>query len=93
MKSDLSYKIKQDFFQAVAMSVPPYRCTTWSQTKHIEKKLKGNSNRMLQVILNNSWKQHPTKQQLYDHLSPTLKTVKLDEQNMWDTVGEVKTNS
>ena len=29
-KSDLSDKIKRVFFQAVVMSVLPYRCTTWT---------------------------------------------------------------
>ena len=29
---------------------------------------------MLHAVLNKSWKQHPTKQQLYDHLLPILKT-------------------
>ena len=31
---------------------------------------------MLQAILNKSWKQHPTKQ-LYDHLLPITKTIKV----------------
>ena len=44
---------------------------------------------MLQTVLNKSSKQHPTKQQLYDHLLPITKTI----QNMRDTAGEVGTNS
>ena len=32
---------------------------------------------MLQVILNKSWRQHPTKQQLYSHLPPITKTIKI----------------
>ena len=39
--------------------------------------LDGNYARMLQAILNKSWKQHPTKQQLYDHLLPITKTIKV----------------
>ena len=31
--------------------------------------------RMLQAILNKSWRQHPTKQQQYGHLPPIMKTI------------------
>ena len=43
----------------------------------MEKKLDGNYTRMLQAILNKSWGQHPTKQQLYGHLPPITKTIKV----------------
>ena len=69
-KSDLSNEIRWDFFQAVVVSVLLYGCTTWTLTKCIEKKLDGNCTRMLRAILNKSWKQQPTKQQLYSHLPP-----------------------
>ena len=55
-KSDLSDKIKRDFFQAAVVSILLYRCTTWTQTKYIEKKLDRNYTKMLQAILNKSWK-------------------------------------
>ena len=42
------------------MSILLYGCTTWTLTEHIEKNLDGNCTRMLQAILNKSWKQHPT---------------------------------
>ena len=32
---------------------------------------------MLWEILNKSWKQHPTKQQLYGHLPPITKTIQV----------------
>ena len=32
---------------------------------------------MLRAILNKSWRQHPTKQQLYGHLPPISKTIKI----------------
>ena len=54
-----------------------YGCTTWTLTKRMEKKLDGNYTRMLQAILNKSWRQHLTKQQLYGHLSPITKTIKI----------------
>ena len=54
-----------------------YGCTTWVLTKCMEKKLGGNYTRMLQAILNKSWRQHPTKQQLYGHLPPITKTIQV----------------
>ena len=42
----------------------------------MEKKLDGNYTIMLRVILNKSWRQHPTKQQLYGHLPPITKKVR-----------------
>ena len=48
---------------------------------------------MLRAILNKSWKQHPTKQQLFGHLLPvSKKTSKLDEQDTQNTAGEERMN-
>ena len=33
--------------------------------------------RMLQAILNKSWRQHPTRHQLYGHLPPITKTIQV----------------
>ncbi len=52
-----------------------YGCTTWTLTKRLEKKLDGNYTRMLRAILNKSWRQHPTRHQLYRHLPPITKTI------------------
>ena len=54
-----------------------YGCTTWTLTKCMEKKLDGHYTRMLRAILNKSWRQHPTKQQLYGHLPPIMKTIQV----------------
>ena len=43
----------------------------------MEKKLHGNYTRMLRTILNKSWRQHSTKQQLYGHQPTITKTVKI----------------
>ena len=43
----------------------------------MEKNLDGNYTRMLWAILNESWRQHLTKQQLYSHLPPITKTIKV----------------
>ena len=67
-KPDLTDKIKCSFFQAAVISILLYGCTTWTLTKWMEKKLDGNYSRMLRAILNETWRQQPTKQQLYGHL-------------------------
>ena len=67
-KSDLTDKMKRNFFQAAVASILLYRCTTWTLTKRLEKKLDSNYTRMLRAILNKSWRQHPTRHQLYGHL-------------------------
>ena len=43
----------------------------------MEKKFDSNYIRMLQAILNKSWRQHPTKHQLYSHLPLITKTIKV----------------
>ena len=76
-KSDLTDKIKCSYIQAAVVSKLLYGCTTWTLTKRLEKKLDVNYTRMLRAILNKSWRQHPTKQQLYGHLPPITKTIKV----------------
>ena len=75
-KSDLTDKMKRSFFRAAVVSILLYRCTTWTQTKGLEK-LDGNYTRMLRTILNKSWRQHPTRHQLYGHLPPITKTIQV----------------
>ena len=76
-KSDLTDKMKRSFFQAAATLILLYGCTTWTLTKRLEKKLDGNYTRMLRAILNKSWRQHPTRHQLYGHLPPITKTIQV----------------
>ena len=67
--------MKHRLFQAVVMSILLYGCTNWTLTKRLEKKLNSNYTRMLRAILNRSWRQHPTRHQLYGHLPPVTKTI------------------
>ena len=76
-KSDLTDKMKRSFFQAAVTSILLYGCTTWTLTKRLEKKLDGTYTRMLCAILNKSWRQHPTRHQLYGHLPPITKTIQV----------------
>ena len=74
--SDLSDKIKQDFFQAVAVTVLLYGHTTRTLMKCLENKLNRKDTRILHALLNKSWKD-PTKQMLYGHLPPITKIIQI----------------
>ena len=69
--------MKRSFFLAAVVSILLYGYTTWTLTKRMKKRLDGNYTRMLRAILNRSWRQHPTKYQLYGHLPPITKTIKI----------------
>ena len=69
--------MKHNFFQAAVTSILLYGCTTWTLTKRLEKKLDGNYTRMQRAILNRSWRQHPTRHQVYGHLSPITKIIQV----------------
>ena len=69
--------MKRSFFQEAVVSILLYGCTTWTLTKRLEKKLDGNYTRILRAILNKSWRQHPTKHQLYGYLPPITKTIQV----------------
>ena len=75
-KSDQSHKRKQ-FFQPAVVSILLYGCTTRTLTKHVEKKPSGNCKKCYRAVLNKSWMQHPTKLQLYGHLSSISKTIQI----------------
>ena len=69
--------MKRSLFQAAIVSILLYACTTWTLSKRLEKKLDGNYTRILRAILNNSWRSHTTKQQLYGNLPPITKTIQV----------------
>ena len=59
------------------MSILQYGCIPWTLIKRMEKKLDSNYTRMLRAILNKSWGKHHTKQELYGHLPPIMKTIQV----------------
>ena len=69
--------MKRSYFQSPVVSILIYGCTAWMLTKLQEKKLDGNYSRILRVILKKSWRQHPTKHQLYGHLPHIAKTIQV----------------
>ena len=76
-KSELTNKTKRSFFQAAVVSILLYGYTVWILTKQLKKKLDGSYTRMLRAILNKSWRQHPTRHQLFGHLPPIMKTIQV----------------
>ena len=60
--------------------------------KHEEKD--DNYTRMLHAVLNKSWKQHPTKQQLYGQLPPISQTIQVRQtklvQHSWRSKDELQ---
>ena len=76
-KSDLTDKMKRSFFQAVVVSILLYRCATRTLTKRPKKKIDSNYTRMLRAILNKSWRQHHTRNQLYGRLDLIMKTIQV----------------
>ena len=71
-QSDLTDKIKRSGRVDIV-----YGCTTWTLTKRMEKKLNGNYTRMMRAVLSKSRRQHHTKQQLYGHIPPIMKTIQV----------------
>ena len=63
-KSNLSNKIKRDFFQPEVVSILLHGFTSWMLKRNNNKKQDGNFTRMLCSVLNKSWNQHPIKQPL-----------------------------
>ncbi|CAH1264235.1 UBR2 [Branchiostoma lanceolatum] len=50
--------------------------SAWTLTKKLENKLDGTYTRMLRAVLNKSWKQHPTKAELYGTLPSLSSTIR-----------------
>ena len=76
-KSDVSNKIKCNFSKKRSY---PYYCRDALHACRLSvsrKKLDGNSTVILRVILKKSWKQHPSKRQLYGHQPPISKTIQI----------------
>ena len=54
-----------------------FGCTTWILPKCLEKQRDGNYTRILRAVFNESWEQHPTKQQLQRNLLTILQTIQV----------------
>ena len=74
-KSNLPDKIKRDFFRATVEFVLIYGASTWTLTKRLLTRLDGTYTRMLRVVLNISWREHPTKLRLYGKVPSLSNTI------------------
>ena len=75
--------MKRSFFPAAVVSILLYGCTTWTQTKRIEK-LDSNYSRMLRAILNESCSNIPQSTNYTATCLPSRKLSKLDEPDTQD---------
>ena len=75
--TDLTDKMKRSFFHAAVVSILLFGCTNLTLTKRLKNQLDRNYTRMLRAILNKSWRQQPTRHQLYGHLPPITKTIQV----------------
>ena len=83
--------MKCSFFQAVVLSILLYRCTTWTLTKRLEKKLDGNYNKM--QYWTSPGGNTPQGTNYTATCLPSRKLSKLDEPDTQDTAGEENTSS
>ena len=70
-------------------------CTSYHMdtNKTHGEKPNGNYTRMLHAILNKSWNQHPTKQQLDGHLPPLSKTISTRHaRHCWRSKDKLRSN-
>ena len=64
----MSREIKIRLFLVIVESVLLYNSETWALTPALTKSLDGAYTRMLRMVLNISWKQHVTYEELYGDL-------------------------
>ena len=69
--------MKCSFFQAAVVSILLYGCTTWTQTKRLEKKLERQLHQDAASNIKQVLVAHPTKHQLYGHLPTITKTIQV----------------
>ena len=73
--SGISSNLKVKFFRACIEPILLYGSETWTMQKAFENRLDGCYTRFLMRIQNLSWKNHPTKKQIYGNLQPISSIV------------------
>ena len=74
--SDLNLNMKIDIFKTLIEPILLYGSETWTLSSKLQKRVDGTYTRLLMRIKNISWKQHPTKQQIYNNLPQVSKIIK-----------------
>ena len=90
-KSNPTDKMKRSFFQAAVVSILLYGCTTWTQTKWLEKKLDDNYECWEQYWISPGGNTPQSTNNTATCLS-SRKLSKLDEPDTQDTAGEAETS-
>ena len=75
-KSNLSRKLKIQFFRATVETVLLYGAECWTLTKQLQKRLDGCYTRLLRASLNISWKQRLTNKVLYGDIPKISDTIR-----------------
>ena len=75
-KSKLSRKMKIRIFKATVESILLYGCQTWTVNKTLQKRMDGCYTRMLRMVLDVSWKERRTNQDLYQDLPKLSEMVR-----------------
>ena len=74
--SNLSRDFKLKIFHAAIKPILLYGSETWILSKRHGRRLDGIYTRLLMSVQNLSWKNHPTKQQIYGNITSVSTTVK-----------------
>ncbi|XP_047486517.1 uncharacterized protein LOC125037418 [Penaeus chinensis] len=75
-KSDLPRSLKINFFRATVESIRLYGSETWTLTKSLNDELDGTYTRLLRHILNISWREHITNEELYKELPKLSENIR-----------------
>jgi hypothetical protein len=73
---DLNLNMKIDIFKTLIEPILLNGSETWTLSSKLQKRVDGTYTRLLMRIKNISWKQHPTKQQIYNNLPQVSKIIK-----------------
>ena len=74
--SDLHVNMKIDIFKTLIEPILLYGSETWTLTSKQQQRVDGTYTRLLMRVKNISWKRHPTKQQIYNNLTPVSNIIK-----------------
>ena len=75
-KSNLSVKLKTNFFRTTVESILVYGSITWTLTSFLEKKIDGAYKRMARAALNKIWQDHTSNNELYGNIPKITITIR-----------------
>ena len=80
----LSDQTKRHFFQTEAVLVLVHGLYTLDSKEKHREKLDEKHLRLLRIVLNKSWEEHSSKQQLYEYFTPSHKPFEGDEEEIFE---------